>query len=77
MDQYVAFLAVSFYEIEGRDEGEGDILVVGVFHVQNPVFEALGVFEVDLGGSADSVDFVLLEFLKILSEVAAADPDLT
>lgn len=76
VDQYIAFFSASFDEIVGGGEGEGYVLVVGILHVEDAVWELFGVFEFDICGCADGGDFVLFQFLEVLCEMFTADPDL-
>ena len=74
--QDIALFPASFDEIVGGGEGEGYVLVVGVFHVEDAVWELLGVFEFDICSCADGGDLVLLQLLEVFCEMFPADPDL-
>ena len=76
MDQDVGLFSAFLDEVEGGVEGMAGVLGVAVVEIEDEVFKMFGVFEVEVDPWADGVDIVFLEFLEVVCEVVAADPDL-
>lgn len=75
--EHIGLLALGFDEVVGWLEGMLYFLHVAVVQVELLVLDVSGVFEAQVDPRADCSDVVLLEFLEVVGEIVAADPDLS